>query len=811
MNLNALSLLLKSILFVYLFISATVCSAATEETRGEIKGVIKDTLNNRQGLEYATVGLYNQVDSVLVTGTITDKRGHFIIRSIPRGIYFLKITCLGYHETIIPNVATNNNEQSIDLGEIKLHVVAEEIGEVMVSAERRPFEYHVDKDVINVAQSRNPAGSMAVDILENHPAIEKGLDGAIKLRERTDFIVLVNGKPTADESTDVLNQIPAASLSRIEIITNPSAKYEANHAAGIINLITQSNELNGFSGSVDGSQSTAENHNANLSLNYRNKKMNISAAANVYRNPIFQDRTSTEERMIDGENGFQNFHSDNVLLWTGKSLNIGIDYFVGERNTTSVYVSRGLSIFGWSPQKTITEGTVQDTSFYILDDFMRNNRYAWHFNVGNVHRFNEDGHQLRFDANLIIVNMSRMNNQYLYNSNQVWENDSLAEAYDLNRHQDITRQQYQMDYSLPFRESDRLESGMLTKLDERRITNNIVTHTFSGNQVSRNNDEYKSFNNLWAAYATVTRDIGGYRMQAGLRAEYESRSTTLVNGDFDSRYRQLSLFPSLNISQSLTDHQRIRVSYKRSIWRPTDLQLNPTVYFRDISGEFSGNANLKPSYTNSLEFKYNLSFNESSVSVTGFYNKMKNNIMTVRYLTESSVYRNSPDNLRGKQRDIGVELAGSFGLLKWLSINANGRVYNGYIKGEVTGQQIERHKNIWSARIITHVKPYDNMRIQLNAYYNGPNLGDQVQMKEIYGLSVSVSQRLFQKRLSVNISGNDVLRTEKRKFILSGSSFNQRITDRFPKHPVYTLGVSYKFNNYRKKQREDVEQGMGFF
>ncbi|GET34965.1 TonB-dependent receptor [Prolixibacter bellariivorans] len=811
MNLTALSLLLKSILFVSFFISTAVCHAATEETRGEVKGVIKDTLNNRQGLEYATVALYNQNDSVLVTGTITDKEGYFIIRNIPRGIYFLKITCLGYSEKTIPDIKTNDNEQRLDLGEIKLHTVAEEIGEVVVSAERRPFEYHMDKDVINVAQSHNRAGSMTADILEDHPAVEKGLDGAIKLRGSTDFIVLINGKPTVDESTDILNQIPAASLSRIEIITNPSAKYGANHAAGIINLITKSNELNGFSGSVDGSQSTADNHNVSLSLSYRNKKMNISTAANVYRNPIFQDRTSVEERMIDGENGFQNFHSNNVLLWTGKSLNAGIDYFVSDRNTASVYVSRSLSVFGWSPQKTITEGIVPDTSFYILDDFMRNNRYGWHFNVGDVHRFNEDGHQLRFDAHLIVVNMARMNNQYLYNSNQVWENDGLAESYDLKRHQDITRQQYQMDYSLPLRNSGKLESGVLMTLDKRQIKNNIVTHTFSGNQVSRNNDEYRSFNNLWAAYATVTRDILGNQIQAGLRAEYESRNTTLLNGDFDNRYRQLSLFPNLNISRSFADHQRIGVGYSRSIWRPTDLQLNPTVYFRDISGEFAGNANVKPSYTNSLEFKYNRSFGESSVSVTGFYNRMKDKIMTIRSLTEDSVYRNSPENLRGKQRDIGVELAGSFSLLKWLSVNANGKVYNGYIKGEVTNQQIERHKNVWSARVITNIKPFDNMRIQANAYYNGPSLGDQVLMKEIYGLSISVSQQLFQKRLSVNISGNDVLHTEKRKFILSGSSFNQRITDRFPKHPVYTLSVAYKFNNYNKKQRDNVEQGIGFF
>lgn len=799
---------LRIILFLTLITSVTGVSA--NNPSGEIKGTIKD-YETEQSIEYATIALYNQTDSRLVTGTISNSDGVFVITNIPFGNYFIKFTCLGYKEKTIGNISIGENQETVNIGKIQLKANIENLDEVVISAEKRAIEYHIDKDVINVAESSNNAGGMAADVLGNHPTIQTGLNGSIRLRGSTNFIVLIDGKPTSDESTDILNQIPASSIDKIEIITNPSAKYDANHASGIVNLITRKNTLNGFSGIFSGSVSNAERYNADISLKYRKEKMNISIQSNLYYNPRFQDRTSVDKRIVDEQVGFLNFHSDNILLWEGKNINVAIDYNVSAKNTVSFFVNRSSSTFGWSPKRNISEGIDKDINYYLLDDFMRNYREAWHYNVSNIHRFSDKGHELSFDANVIMVDMSRVNNQYLYHSNIDWEIVDLAEEYHLKRHQNITRQQYRADYSLPYSEHNKLELGILMKLDNRTIENDITSQIFSDNDEVLNKDKYKSYNNLYATYATLNYHILKSNLQFGLRAEFANRNTTLVNGDFNNTYSQLDFFPSLNLNHQFLNNHKIRFSYRRSIWRPTDLQLNPTIYYRDISGEFSGNAKLNPSYTNSIELNYYLPFNKNSISVMGFYKRMKNNITTVRYLTQDSIYRNNPENLQGEQRDIGVEFSGNLKLFKWLNLNPSGNFYNGYINGNVTNQEINHRANVWSARIIVDIKPFTNTRLQLNTYYNSSTLGAQFYMEEIYGLSLSIKQNLFKNKLSISISGNDILQTEKRQFIIEGDNFKQRITDIFPKHPIYTLNLTFKLNNFNKKQRENIEQGIGFF
>lgn len=797
---------LKIVTFLVLVLF--IIKVKANNTSGEIQGTIKD-LDTKQNIEYATIALFSEPDSSLITGTISNVDGVFVMHNVTFGKYFIKITCLGYQEKVLDNITINQIQETINLGEIHLQSSSENLDEVVVTAERKAVEYHIDKDVINVAQSTNNSGGMIADILDNHPAIETSFDGSVKLRGSTNFIVLIDGKPTSDESNNILNQVPAVSIDKIEIITNPSAKYDANHAAGIVNLITRKTKLTGFSGIYNGSISNAERYNTNLSLNYKTEKINVSIQSELYHSPIFQDRTSIEERIVDGQNGFQNFHSDNILLWEGKSINAGIDYYASKKNTISLFVNRGSTVFGWSPQKTISEGTGIDTNFYILDDYMRNYRDAWHFNVSDVHQFTEIGHEISFDANIIIVDMSRKNNQFLYNSDNIWTLEELTEEYRLKRYQKIMRQQYRVDYTLPMQNHSKLETGLMLKWDNRTIENDIITQKHESNAIL-NNDKYEAYNNLYALYSTLFNRILKNDIQIGLRLEYVNRNTNLINGNFSRTYNQLDFFPSLNISRKFVNNHAIRVGYSRSVWRPTDLQLNPTTYFRDISGEFSGNSELLPSYNSSIELNYNMPIGNHSLSATAFYRNTKNNIMTVRYLTPDSVYKNNPENLHGGQRDIGVEFSGNVNCFKWLSLNPAGNFYNGYIHGEITNQAIDRRSNVWSLRLITNIKPHQNTRIMLNAYYNSPTLGDQVSMAEIYGLSFTVRQDFFKNKLSLSISGDDILRTEKRRFNLEGNNFKQQIIDNFPKHPIFSLNLAVKLNNFTTKQRENVENGIGF-
>lgn len=774
---------------------------------GEIHGSIRD-LETKQSIEYAAIALYKMTDSSLVNGTISNIDGTFIIKNIHDGNYFLKFSCLGFQEKRIENISITENKRIIYLNDIYMQKLAEYIDAVVVNAERRSIEYRIDKDILNVEHQANSADGMVSEILNNHPAVETSADGSIKLRGSANFMVLIDGKPIPEQGPDILNQIPSAGIEKIEIITNPSAKYDANHAAGIVNLITRKNKLTGLSGAYNGAISNAERYNGNIMLNYRTKKVNYYIQSDLYHSPVFQDRTSEEDRIVNGSDGFQNFHSDNILLWEGKSINTGIDFYAGNRNTLSLFLSKNTSVYGWSPQKTITEGTKSDTNFYILDDHMRNHRDAWHINISDIHRFSENGHEISFDINVIAVDMSRRNDQYLFSSDKTLIFTELAEEYHLKRHQNIIRQQYRMDYSLPLHNKGSIETGLMIKLDNRTIENNINTLIHEDRLL--NNDKYDTDNNLLAFYSTFLYKVMKSDLQLGLRFEYAKRNTILTNGDFSKTFSRFDFFPSINLSHRFSNNHSIRLGYSRSIWRPTDLQINPTVYFRDISGEFSGNAGLRPSYNNAVELSYNLPFGKHSFSVTAFYRYTKSNIMTIRYLFGDSVYRNNPENLMGGQRDIGIEFSGNLDCFKWLTLNPGGNFYNGDIHGDVTNQVIDRRSNIWSLRLITTIKPFKQTRIVLNAYYNSPTLGDQVSMAEIYSLSFSVRHEIFKSKISLSISGDDIFQTEKRKFTVEGDNFRQQITDIYPKHPIISLGISLKLNNIAGKQRENIEEGIGF-
>jgi len=252
---------------------------------GKIKGKIIDA-ESKTPMEYANVAIYNKRDSKLVSGGIADGAGVFEISELPFGAYYVEANFIGFEKTTIDNIKIIPNSTTVDMGTIELAASSKEIGTVDVVAERNRIEYKIDKKVINVSQDINAAGGTAVTVLENTPSVEVDIDGNVSLRGSSSFTVLIDGRPSILSGSDALKQIPSSAIENIEIITNPSVKYDPDGMAGIINIVMKKNILAGFNGILNVNAGTGKKYGTDLTLNYKTKKYNLFFGANWNETPM---------------------------------------------------------------------------------------------------------------------------------------------------------------------------------------------------------------------------------------------------------------------------------------------------------------------------------------------------------------------------------------------------------------------------------------------------------------------------------------------------------------------------------------------
>ncbi len=311
---------------------------------GDLTGIIVEEDTDKP-VEFATIGIYNKADSTLVTGSITDENGKFIIEKVPLGNYYVDIRFIGYSNARIDKVNINAGESKVNLGNIEMRQSTSSINEVEIVAEQAAVEYKIDKKVISVSQAISAGGGSAVDVLEMAPSIRTDVNGDVLLRGSSSFTVLVDGKPSALDGNDALRQIPASLIQNIEIITNPSAEYEPDGAAGIINIVTKKHRQMGINGVADASLFTSGEYRVNLNLNRRFEKLNLRGGATINHRPTPYDwhrlretKSGDTTRYVDG---------DGEWIWGfgGKNINLGADYEINQKNNLSLTANFGQFLF----------------------------------------------------------------------------------------------------------------------------------------------------------------------------------------------------------------------------------------------------------------------------------------------------------------------------------------------------------------------------------------------------------------------------------------------------------------------------------
>lgn len=771
----------------------------------KVTGVIMDASTN-QPVEYASVALYRTKDSTLVGGVVSDPAGKFSITGLPYGKFYAQITFIGYKKLKVDNILLVPNQKTGNLGTVKLEASSTALKEVEVVGNSAQMEYKIDKKIVNVSQNIIASGGTVVDALQNTPSVQTDLEGNVTLRGSSSFTVLIDGKPSVVKGSDALQQIPASLVQSIEIITNPSAKYDAEGSAGIINVIMKKQKIKGFNGTVTLSAGTNHKNNDNFMLNYKYSKLNFSIGAD-FTDMAFKMNNNTERKYFtDGElTKYQLMDASGQFNRKGKGIKGGIDYAITDKSTITFggrigdrSFSRPFNSFytDYFPVENKTIYYISNSSGYSKDNF-------YSMNLDYMLNLNSKGHQL---SATVYYSGSKENDP-----SNMWQDTTdmfynpIQERYSQNiiESGDEKEFRFKTDYTLPIGEKGKFETGF-----QSRMQNNVASHHLYNNEVENHaqQDELNFKDNIHSGYVTYSNSLKLFDYQLGLRAEKENREVTQKNMNQDTSVKRIDFFPTIHLSKQLPWGLQLQASYTRRINRPNNWSLSPLKRYMDPQNVRVGNPGLLPEFTDAYELNIQKKITDASfISAEGFYRKT-DNPMQMDLRVENGVNIMTMRNL-GKDESLGVEFMLNAALTKKWNVNVSSSVYNYKLTGAMENTDSKSNTN-WNIRGNTMYRFKTGTSLQLNGMYNAPTITAQGTRGAFFTTGLAIRQELFKNKASLTLQARDILGEMKMKMTSQTSNFySYSIMKRETK--VFTLTFTYRINNYKQQSKRQEEMSSG--
>ncbi len=774
-----------------------------------------------------------KLKEVLVKGMITKSNGDFSFDELPvMGNLTLKISSSGFKAaeqaiSFMPKmepgaarpVAGAMPSFDKDLGNIKLTTDAKQLQDVTITSVSPSVRLNADKKIFNVEKNIMSAGGTGLDVMRNVPSVNVDIDGNVTLRNSPPQI-LVDGRPT----TLTLEQIPADAIESVEVITNPSAKYDASGGgAGILNIVLKKNKKSGYNGNVRAGVDKRGAMNGGGDFSFRQNKLNFTAAINGNQNKGRTTGTTDRLNLLDVPQ--TSVLQSNYNRTTGGFLfgKIGLDYFVTNRTTLSL---TGIKVHGqFNPNETIditTDSLFNSGKISTVSN--RSTKGSREFNghglvFGLKHLFPKEGEELTIDANLFggknMNNSLYTTNYYGFNSSTI-TNTELQKAIGNGNDKNFV---IQSDYVKPFSKVTKLETGIRAALRSRtNVNNNYLFNDTDYVIIPSAVSNYKNNDNVYAAYATLSSSIKNFSYKLGVRAEHSDYTGTLTNtGEKFKNSYPVSLFPSVFLSQQLSNKQQIQLSYSRRINRPNFFQLIPFTDYTDKLNITKGNPNLVPEFTQSLELSYLKTFKGNNTLLGSVYYKHTDNLIT-RYLTQQADPVSGKDQLintyinANSSYSAGAEVTAQNYLTKWWDISTNINVYNS--KVNTANVATASQGALWSmfGKFNSNFKLPSNFAIQFTTTYqsktnlpvnNNPGMGGPPMMQSqsssqgyilpSWGMDLAVKKSFLKNNAaSVSLSINDIFKTRVSNQYSSSEYFTQTY-NRLRDPQMVRLNISYRF------------------
>ncbi|MBX2925055.1 MAG: TonB-dependent receptor [Chitinophagaceae bacterium] len=780
---------------------------------------------------------------ILLKGVSTRNNGEFSVEELPvASTLKLKISAVGYaaYEKEFPPLGGNFDK---DLGNIQLEKDVKQLETVVITAEKPLVKMDIDKKTFNVDKNIVTAGGTAVDVMRNVPSLQVDIDGNVKLRNASPQLY-VDGRPT----TLTLDQIPADAIESVEVITNPSAKYDASGGdAGILNIVLKKNRKSGYNGNIMAGIDRRGGWNAGSNFNLRQDKFNFSAS--VMSNQMRNKTTGTVDRYNQGDTAV-NIFQDNLSKTKGGFLfgKLGLDYFVTNRTTLSAGIIRVHGKF--IPNETIdiqTDSLYDGNTYSKLSDRLSQSTREFNalgFQAGMKHNFKTTGEEWTADFNMF---NGKMESDALYTMNHYTDNKEVT-GTQLQKNVSSGKNRFmtiQTDYVKPLKGSTKLETGLRAQITNTESNNeNLIRYPGADDyiKIMAATTNYKNTNNVYAAYASLASNIGekfGYKI--GLRAESSIYTGRLINSGekFKNSY-PVSLFPSLFLSQKLNKKQELQFSVTRRINRPNFFQLIPYTDYTDSLNITRGNADLVPEFTYTAEFSYSKTFTGNNTFLASVYYKYTDHLITRYYDTAINEISGKRDYIStfvnaNSARSFGMELTSVNTLSKWWDITTNINLYNSRINTDnIAGTSQDP---MWSmfGKLNNNFKLSKTFTMQLSADYQsktnlpittaqqfGPPMSSaqsasQGYIKAFYGVDLAIKKTFLKDNAaSATLSFNDIFRSRKSDQYSRGTGFEQYYY-RLNNPQMVRLTLTYRFGKVDmslfkrqnlKGQGEGMQNGM---
>ncbi|MDB4303230.1 TonB-dependent receptor [Desulfosarcina sp.] len=797
------------------FLSITAFADESEILKGgKIAGQVIES-GTQAPVEFANVVVFNAVDSSMVAGGITGVGGEFDLPDIPMGSYYLRVQFMGYETQIVQNIDVTEKKRKFNLGTIPMGVSAIELEAAEITAERMAVEYKLDRKVINVSQDLDAAGSSAVEVLEKVPSIRVDINGDVFLRGSSNFTVLIDGKPSVLTGSEALQQLPANTIENIEILTNPSAKYDPDGTAGIINIKLKRNKLQGFSGMVNATVGTGDKYASDIYLNYKTGDFNIYGGIEWNDRRYPSSGNESRESIINDTLYYRNAETEMAWLRNGLTFKGGMDYSIDKNQTFSIGGEYGDGGFGMDSYKKIHEysdpSTIND--YYISDNVFSWSRDFYSLNANYKRTFEQTGHELNFFGFFSERNGSQKQDQQDITTDSNWNPINQYPSLIRSIEEGPSKQfRIEVDYTKPVFANGKLETGYQYRRNSEKEDYFLENYDYDKSEWIED-DRYTKYSlferNIHAVYAVFGNKFKGFDYQLGLRGEYTYRNISVTNTGESSIVDRFDYFPSVHIAKKVTDNNQLMGSYSRRVDRPRSYYLEPFETYIDENTRRVGNPDLLPEYTDSYEIGYLRTLASGSFSLETYYRKTDNKITSIQTLdNETGILYSQFQNLNN-DKVLGLEGSFIYDITKWFNLNWSATFYNYRLDDLSSEESQERTSNNWDTRLITSFKLRTNTRFQLNLSYNSATVTAQGRAEESYYADFTVKQDFFKKQFSATLKVSDIFATRKREYTSRGVNFNT-YEYRKPESQVFSLTLSYRINNFKEqKSNRNIDAGGG--
>jgi len=815
---------MKNLLLIILLFSINQKLSAQQKRNFinyEVSGTVVEKETN-QGLEFATV-IFKPKIGEKVFGGLTNEKGKFKF-DVPAGLYTVNIEFISFKKRTLENIRV---DQDMDLGILLLEEDAEALDEIEVIAEKSTVEIRLDKKIYNIGKDMTVKGGTASDVLDNVPSVTVDADGVVSLRGNESVRILINGKPSGlvgMNDTEALRQFPAEVIKQVEVITSPSARYDSEGTAGIINIILRQDKAHGFNGSITANTGIPTTFGFSTNLNYRLKKVNFFANIGYSnRESPGNAYTLTEYFSPDVTNPFLEEDRDFDRYRKNLNTNFGLEYFITEKSSiTASFLFRdsdGNTIATNNSDELDINMVTQRSTLRIEneDEIDKVNQYALNF----TQNFNKSGHKLTLDFQ---YQDNSDHEKSLITNEETYplELDEPSEKVDQDEKQD--RLLLQGDYVLPIGENQQFEFGFRSNLNNQTTDYKFYNEDIDGNFVLNENvsNIFIYDENIHALYTQYGNKFGKFSTLFGLRMEITDifiNSESTINEDLSTNKNYTNFFPTINLAYEFSETQNITLGYSRRIRRPRGRIINPFPSQSSKTSIFQGNPLLDPSISNALDLGYYKKWSKVGFNTSIYYNHATDVFQFIREDTGETtddgipIIRMTPINLSTDDR-YGYEFSLNYTPIKGWRFNGSFNIYNSTINGFHEGIDFGSNYTSWFTRMSAKIILPAKIDWQTTFMYRGPRETAQSKRDGSFTTNLAFSRDIIKGNGTVSLNVSDLFNSRIRKGVTATDTFTSYSEFQW-RQRSFRLTFAYRFKQKKKRERQSGEfngngEGEGF-